>query len=227
VHRRFLLFLEAATAAVAAALAPVAIASAHVVYKVGTYYIAMGWEYEPSGGTVTYVGQPNGIQVFVDTQSSSGDIGSPVSDLNADCTKPDFQVTVTYAGKTSSPQCPSLAYDPDTGLGRRDEYDAVMTPTKVGDYTFHIVGTIHGVHIDKTSTSSDKTFDSVGDQSQVEFPASAPALSDVAAKVNSVSSRADDATNAANRAFAVGIAAVIVALVLGTATLVVSLRRRP
>ncbi|MBV8526851.1 MAG: hypothetical protein JOZ75_00900 [Candidatus Dormibacteraeota bacterium] len=135
-------------------------------------------------------------------------------------------MTVTYAGKTSSPQCPSSAYDPDTGLGRQDEYDAVMTPTKVGDYTFHITGTIHGVHIDETSTSSDKTFDSVGDQSSVEFPAAAPALGDVASKVNSVSSRADSANNAATGALIVGIVAIVAALGLGGGALAMTMRKR-
>jgi hypothetical protein len=240
VRHRLLLITGAVTAATAAALASAVIASAHAVILVGKYHVAMGWMYEPPQGTVTYVGQPNGVQVFVDTLTSSGDIGSPVSDLNADCTHPDFQVTVTFAGTTSSPLCPANTFDPDTGLGRMDEYDALLTPTKVGDYTFHIFGSIHGVAIDKTVTSGPSTFDTVGDPSAVEFPTAAPALSDVATKVDQVSSRvgaalataqngaasANDAANSANRASLLAIVAVVIAVLLSAANLALALRRR-
>lgn len=239
-RNRFLFACGAALAASAAVIAPAIVASAHAVILVGTYHIAMGWQYEPSSGTVTYVGQPNAVQVFVDTATSSGDIGSPVSDLNADCTHPELQVTVSLAGKTSSPLCLQNQFDPDTGLGRRDEYDAVLTPTKVGDYTFRIFGTIHGTSIDKSITSGPSTFDTVGDQSSVEFPTAAPALSDVATKVDAVSNRvgaalssaqsaaasASGAASAANRASILAIVGIVLALLLGGANLAVLLRRR-
>ncbi|MGH7687445.1 MAG: hypothetical protein ACREN2_11605 [Candidatus Dormibacteria bacterium] len=224
-HRRFLL-LSAAAAATAAALVPAAVASAHAVIKAGSYHVAMGWQFETNGGTVTYVDQPNAVQVFVDTLAPSGDIGTPVGDLNADCNHPDFQVTVTYAGKTGSPLCPGNAFDADTGLGRMDEYDAPLTPTKVGDYTFHITGTIHGAKIDQSVMSSDKTFASVADQGQVEFPVAAPALNDVASKVDQVSSRAQSASNDASRGTILGVIAIVIAVVLGGAALGVTLRRR-
>ena len=239
-RHRFLLLAGAATAASAAVFAPVLIASAHQVYVVGGYHVAIGWEYEPAGGTNTYVGQPNGVQVFVDTATASGDVGSPVGALNADCTKPDLQVTVTFAGTTSSPLCPQNTFDADTGLGRMDEYDAVLTPTKVGDYTFHIFGSIHGTAIDKTVTSGPSTFDTVGDQSSVEFPTAVPALSDVATKVDQVSNRvggalssaqnaaasANDAASAASRASILAIVAVVVAVVVGGLSLALAMRRR-
>src|SRR4029077_3665440 len=89
------------------ALATALTASAHAVINVGTYHVAIGWQFEPSTGTVTYVGQPNAIQVFVDIPTAGNPVGNPVSDLNQDCTKPDFQVTVTYGSTTSSPFCPA------------------------------------------------------------------------------------------------------------------------
>ena len=224
-HRRLLL-LAGAAIGVAAALSATVLASAHAVIKPGSYYVAIGWQYEPSGGTVTYVDAPNAVQVFVDTQSPTGDIGSPVGDLNSDCTHPDFQVTVTYAGKTSSPLCPMPTFDADTGLGRMDEYDAPLTPTRVGDYTFHITGSIHGTPIDKSVTSGPSTFDSVGDQSAIEFPVAAPGLSDVATQVDQVSARAQTASNDAGRGTALGIVAIVIAAVLGGGALALSLRRR-
>ncbi|MBV8195930.1 MAG: hypothetical protein JOY80_10435 [Candidatus Dormibacteraeota bacterium] len=232
-RHRILLASGAVLAAAAAASAPAIVASAHAVILVGTYHVAMGWVYEPPSGTVTYVGQPNAVQVFVDTLTSSGDIGSPVSDLNGDCTHPDFQVTVSFGGTTSSPMCPQNTFDADTGLGRMDEYDAGLTPTKVGDYTFRIFGSIHGTAIDKSVTSSPMTFDTVGDQSSIEFPTAAPALSDVATKVDAVSGRAqsaaasaNDAANVANRASILAIVGIVLAVLLGGANLTVLLRRR-
>jgi hypothetical protein len=239
-HHRPLLVMGAMTAASVAVLAPIHNASAHAVIIAGTYHVAMGWEFEPAGGTVTYVGQPNGVQVFVDTLTRSGAIGSPVSNLNSDCSRPDFQVTVTFAGTTSSPLCPRPTFDSDTGLGRPDEYDAVLTPTKVGDYAFHIFGSIHGVAIDKTVTSGPSTFDTVGDQSAVDFPTAAPALSDVATKVDQVGNRAsdalasaqnavtaaNDAASAANRASVLAVVAIVVAALLSVANLALAARRR-
>lgn len=225
-HRRFLLLAGAAIGAVAAALTPTVLASAHAVIKTGPYYTAIGWQVEANGGTVAYVGEPNAVQVFVDTLTPSGELGSPVGDLNSDCTHPDLQVTVTFGGKTSSPLCPVPAFDRDTGLGRMDEYDVPLTPTRVGDYMFHLTGSIHGTAIDKTVKSGPQTFASVSDQSSVDFPVAAPALNDVATKVDQVSARAQTASNNATLGTVLGIVAIVVAAVLGGGALAVSLRRR-
>lgn len=217
----------------AVALTPAVIASAHAVLNVGKYHVAIGWQFEPASGTVTYVDQPNAIQVFIDIPTADNPVATPISDLNADCTKPDFQVTATFGSATSSPLCPQPAFDADTGRGRMDEYDVVLTPTRVGDYKFRIFGSIHGTAIDQTVTSGPSTFDSVGDQNGTEFPAAVPAVSDLSTKVDQVGTRAADArtaassaSNSAGTATAVAIAALVAALVLGTVSLVIGLRRR-
>jgi hypothetical protein len=222
------------------ALTPVVLASAHAVLHVGQYYVAIGWQFEPASGTVTYVDQSNAAQVFIDVPKAGNPFATPVGDLNADCTKPDFQVTVTFGTQTSSPLCPQPAFDADTGRGRMDEYDVVLTPTRVGDYKFRIFGTIHGTGIDQTVTSGPTTFDSVGDQNSTEFPAAVPALSDLNTKLDQVSTRANDAkTAAANAATAatragnsssgastLAIVALVVAVLLGAANLLLGVRRR-
>jgi hypothetical protein len=223
----------AGVAASALALTPVMMASAHAVLTVGQYHVAIGWQFEPSSGTVTYVDQPNAIQVFIDIPTASNPVATPIGDLNADCTKPDLQVTATFGTVTSSPLCPQPAFDADTGRGRLDEYDVVLTPTRVGDYKFRIFGTIHGTAIDQTVTSGPTTFDSVGDQNSTEFPTPVPALSDLSTKVDQVSTRASDAraaatsaSNSAGGASTLAIVALIAAVLLGTASLVVALRRQ-
>jgi hypothetical protein len=233
-----------ATAVIAGALialaASPAVASAHYVFTAGKYRIAIGWQNEPAFGTDTFVGEQNAIQVFVDVASADNPKGTPVSTLNQDCTHPDFQVTVTVGTTTSSPFCPAPAYDPDTGNGRLDEYDYALIPTVVGNYTFHIFGSIDGTSISTTVTSGPTTFDSIADSSSVEFPVAVPAVGAVSTKVDAVNQRAasalasaqtaattaSDAKNSASSATILAIVAILVAIVLSGLNLAIGLRRR-
>jgi len=217
-----------------------AVASAHYVFTAGKYRVAIGWQFEPSSGSDTYIGAQNAIQVFVDVASADNPRGTPVSTLNQDCTHPDFQVTVTVGSTTSSPFCPALVYDSDTGNGRLDEYDYPVIPTVVGTYTFHIFGTINGTPIDQKVTSGPTTFDSIADSSSVEFPVAVPAAAAVATKVDAVDQRAatalasaqsaataaTNARNSASSATLLAIIAIIVAVLLSGLNVAIGLRRR-
>jgi hypothetical protein len=231
----------AATAALLLAFATsFAVASAHYVFTAGKYRVAIGWQFEPAFGTDTYVGEQNAIQVFVDIASADNPKGTPVSTLNADCSHPDFQVTVTVGTTTSSPFCPAPAYDGDTGNGRLDEYDYPLIPTVVGTYTFHIFGSVNGTAIDQTVTSGPTTFDSIADSSAVEFPVAVPAAAQVATKVDAVGQRAGDAlasaqsaaTTAGNAkssaasATVLAIIAIVIAVLLSAVNLAIGMRRR-
>ena len=229
-----------AAATLIALMTSFAVASAHYVFTAGKYRIAIGWQFEPAGGTDTYVGSANAIQVFIDIPSPSDPIGTPVSTLNQDCTHPDFQVTVTVGSTTSSPFCPVPLYDSDTGNGRRDEYDYALIPTVVGTYTFRIFGAINGVPVDRTISSGPTTFDSIADSSAVQFPVAIPAAGAVATKVNAVSERAasalvsaqsastaaGDAKTSAAGASILAIIAIVAAVLLGGLNLAIGLRRR-
>jgi hypothetical protein len=232
---------SAASAAMLAALATsFAVASAHYVFTAGEYRVAIGWQFEPAFGTDTYVGEQNAIQVFVDVASANNPKGKPVSTLNADCSHPDFQVTVTVGTTTSSPFCPAPAYDGDTGNGRLDEYDYPLIPTVVGTYTFHIFGSINGTPIDQTVTSGPTTFDSVADSSAVEFPVAVPATAALATKVDAVGQRAGDALasaqsaataagdakSSAGSATILAVIAIVVAVLLSGVNLAIGMRRR-
>jgi hypothetical protein len=233
--------MSAAGAAALLALATsCAVASAHYVFTAGKYRVAIGWEFEPASGTDTYIGALNAIQVFVDTATTSNPGGTPVSTLNQDCSHPDFQVTVSVGSSTSSPFCPAPVYDRDTDRGRLDEYDYPLIPTVIGNYTFHIFGSINGTPIDQKVTSGPTTFDSVADSSSVEFPVAVPAIPQMASKVDAVGQRAATAAasaqaainsataaqNSASTATILAIVALIVALVLTVANLLIGLRRR-
>jgi len=233
-----------ASAAVAGALLALAtsfaVASAHDIFTAGRYRVAIGWQFEPASGTDTYIDTGNAVQVFIDVASAGDQRGTPVSNLNRDCSHPDFQVTVTAGGTASSPFCPAPAYDPDTGSGRLDEYDAPLIPTVVGTYTFHIFGAIDGTPIDQTVVSGPSTFDSVGDSSAAQFPVAIPSTAEIASKVDAVTRRAASAVAAAQTANSeaatakssagtatlLAIVAIVFALLLSALNVGIGLRRR-
>jgi hypothetical protein len=147
---------------------------------------------------------------------------------------------VTVGTITSSPFCPAPAYDPDTGNGRLDEYDYALIPTVVGNYTFHIFGSINGTPIDQTVTSGPTTFDSIADASSVEFPVAVPATAALSTKVDAVNQRAasalasaqsatttaSGAKTSASSATTLAIIAIVLAVILGGLNLAIGLRRR-
>jgi hypothetical protein len=161
-------------------------ASAHVVKQFGTYSVAMGWLREP-----TYVGVQNSVQVIVKDAA-----GKPVDDLQPG----DLQVVVSTAGQQTAALPLQPSFDPDTGLGTPGEYTASLIPTQVGDYTFHLTGSIHGQAVDETATSSDQTFNSVTAGTEVQFPVKLPALGDLSTLIQRVDGRVTTANTAATQA---------------------------
>lgn len=212
-----------AMAVLAIGLASVATpAAAHIVKQVGPYSVAIGWVREP-----TYVGQLNAVQAVIKDSK-----GNPVSDLGVD----DLKVVVSTAGQQSDPMSLAPTFDEDTGLGIPGDYEAPLIPTALGDYTFHLTGTIHSTKIDETATSSDTTFDSVVDPSAVQFPNKLPAIGDLATRIDRVDARvqaqataASEATSSADTAFFVGLTAGGAGVLIGLAALAVAfiVARRP
>lgn len=173
-------------AAIILALAVSSTVSAHVVKQFGSYSVAMGWLHEP-----TYVGVENSVQVIVKDVA-----GTPVNDLQPG----DLQVVVSTAGQQTAALPLQPSFDPDTGLGTPGEYTASIIPTQVGDYTFHLSGSIHGQAVDETVTSSDQTFNSVTAGTDVQFPLKLPALGDLSTLIGRVDGRAATANTAATQA---------------------------
>ena len=173
-------------AAFVLALAISSAASAHVVKQFGTYSVAMGWLYEP-----TYVGVQNAVQVIVKDAA-----GKPVNDLQPG----DLSVVVSTAGQQTAALPLQPSFDPDTGLGTPGEYTASLIPTQVGDYTFHLTGSIHGQAVDETATSSDQTFNTVTAGTDVQFPIKLPALGDLSTLIQRVDGRVTTAGTTADQA---------------------------
>jgi len=183
--------------------------AAHIVKQVGPYTVAIGWVHEP-----TYLGQLNAVQVVIKDAK-----GNPVSDLSAD----DLKVVVSTAGQQSDPMSLAPTFDEDTGLGIPGDYEAPMIPTAVGDYTFHVTGTIHTTKIDETATSSDTTFDSVVDPSAVQFPSKLPAVGDLATRLERVDARVQSQISAADEAKSSAQGALIAGVAVGGAGVLIGL----
>jgi hypothetical protein len=185
-------------------------ALAHVVKPFGPYTIALGWLHEPA-----YVGFDNAVQVIV----KQG--GAPVTDI----TDKDLTVDVSLGGQRMGavPLVPTA--DPDTGLGTPGEYQLHFIPTAPGDYTFHINGKIKDTPVDETATASDKTFASVTNPADAEFPAKVPSVTDLSTKLDRVGARVDRLEGKPD-ALPTALVALAAAIVLGGAGIGLGLSAR-
>lgn len=108
---------------------------------------------------------------FVDEPAISGDTNG----ISLDVTKGDAPVEgladTVKAQIIFGDQTKDIALTPV--FNTPGAYEAVFIPTAPGDYTFHFTGTIEGVAIDETFTSSPEGFDSVADRADYEFPVEA------------------------------------------------------
>jgi hypothetical protein len=121
---------------------------AHGHTEVGDYEIEIGFHNEPA-----YLGQPNGLDLFVTHHTSGEGVNGLEETLRAE---------IIFGSSKKE-----LAIEPQEGDGA---YTAAVVPTQVGDYTWHIFGTIEGTPVDISMTSSPDTFGSVEPLSDYEFP---------------------------------------------------------
>jgi hypothetical protein len=161
------------------------------------YNFVVGWGDEPA-----YAGFKNSVELIL-----SGANHKPITDLG-DTLKVEI---------TTGTQKMTLPFEANFEVGEFGEpgdYRAWMVPTRPGTYSFHITGTINGDAIDQTFTSSDKTFDDIRSQSDVQFPAKDPTTGDLAQRLDRstarVAAQAAKAKDDANSARTVGMIGIIV-----------------
>lgn len=169
-------------------------AAAHDTRTVGPYTFEVGWVAEPA-----IVGQPNGLFLAV-TDAAGRPVTGLAKTLHAEA----------IVGGGARRMTLDLVADPD----RAGQYTAPMVPTRVGDYIFHISGTVGMTTVDEKFESGPNRFDSVGDASALQFPDKLPSNGDLASKL-------DDANTKLIIALALG----AVALVLSVGSLVLARRR--
>lgn len=167
--------LGLATGALVSSLAFAPAAAAHEHLEVGDYHLTIGWMNEP-----TLVGQPNGVEVFVEDHDEN-----PVVDLGG-----DSLAVVVSTGDQSTASLPlTPAFSIEGGFGTPGQYTAELIPTLPGDYTFHFTGSIHDEAVDVTITSGEDTFSPVNSTGELEFPIKVPALADVATRLDRIDGR--------------------------------------
>lgn len=137
------------------------IASAHGHTEVGDYELVIGFHNEPA-----YEGEPNGLDLFVTNKKTGEKINGLEDTLKAE---------IIFGGATKV-----LQLKPQ--WGQDGAYTAYVLPTKDGDYTWHIFGTIQNTPVDVSMMSSPTTFGSVEAKNTVAFPAAEAAPAELQAQ---------------------------------------------
>ncbi|HVU12426.1 MAG TPA: hypothetical protein VHD90_14175 [Phototrophicaceae bacterium] len=129
------------------AVLPASAQKADETRTVGAYDITIGWRVEPA-----YVGVFNGPEFWIKTHAD----GKPVTGAEQ-----TLHLLVHFGDQAKLVQF----YPLDDG-----HYTADLIPTRPGDYTFHLFGTINNQSVDEQFTSADGDFASVDPQTDILFP---------------------------------------------------------
>lgn len=138
---------------------------AHEGREVEGYNLVFGWRNEPA-----LVGYPNGPELFIslhehedeDTDHDHNTEEDEHQDLMAEIDV-SLQVEVTFGPATRI-----LELRP--AFGETGHYIADLIPTRPGDYSFRVFGSIGDAEIDEIFTSADGSFSSVEPASDITFP---------------------------------------------------------
>lgn len=142
-------------------------ASAHEKRQVGKYTFEVGWAIEP-----TLVNNANSLFLKVEETQS----GQVVKDLEK-----TLKAEIIVGGGAKKRELPLELSDEEPGV-----YQSPVIPTRAGDYAFRLFGTINGQTVNETFESGPRTFESVEDVSELQFP-------DIVSGSESGSGRADTA----------------------------------
>ncbi len=127
-----------------------ATAFAHEGRMVGDYEVEFGWRVEPA-----YVGVFNGPEITF----THHDTDEPLD--NAD---EILSLSVQFGDQTLPLRLYPVA-------GTRGHYTADLIPTRPGDYTFLLTGTLDGAEVSEAFTSADGAFSTVEPAGDILFPA--------------------------------------------------------
>jgi hypothetical protein len=175
------LSVTAILATVLVIAAPAALA--HEEREVGPFELAVGFGTEPA-----YVGQPNSVQMFL------GRDGEPVTELGD-----TLDVEVAF-GDNDPLQLTMEPFFEVGEFGTPGDYRAWFIPTSVGQYTFHLTGTIDGQDVDETFTSGPTTFSDVESGTDIMYPVQPPTTSELAERIDREVPRLNDAIDQAQTA---------------------------
>jgi hypothetical protein len=164
---RLLATLAAAAVIVSSFAFTTNVALGHERRAVGAYTFVVGWINEPS-----YVNLLNSLDLTVTETSGGKAVEGLEKTLKAD---------LTFGGSTT-PQPLTLA----ARFGLPGKYSGYVMPTKVGDYTFHITGTVGTTNIDEKFESGPGRFGSIESTDPLQYPQKVLSNADLAARLDSI-----------------------------------------
>jgi hypothetical protein len=164
---RLLATLTAAAVIVSSLAFNTNVALGHERRTVGPYTFVVGWTNEPS-----YVNLLNSLDLTVTETSGGKAVEGLEKTLKAD---------LTFGGSTT-PQPLTLA----ARFGLPGKYSGYVMPTKVGDYTFHITGTVGTMSVDEKFESGPGRFGSIESTDPLQYPQKVVSNSDLAARLDSI-----------------------------------------
>ena len=170
-HHRSLLI--AAALVIMSLLLLIGPASAHEGRTIGDYDVAFGWRSEPA-----LVGYLNGPELFIAPQGTDPEEGGSAME-GVDVS---LQVEVSFGPATKT-------LDMEPAEGEAGHYIADLIPSRPGDYSFHLTGTIGDTQVDETFTSADGQFSSVEPASDITFPDEQPSIVELLDRIAQLEAR--------------------------------------
>ena len=141
------------------------IALAHERRIVGPYTFVVGWINEPA-----YVNVMNSLDLTVTETNGGKAVEGLEKTLKAD---------LTFGGSTT-PLPLTLA----ARFGQPGKYSGFVLPTRVGEYIFHITGTIGTTSINERFESGPGRFGSIESTDPLQYPAKVVSNTDLAARLD-------------------------------------------
>ncbi|MEK6207512.1 MAG: hypothetical protein AABM32_07715 [Chloroflexota bacterium] len=141
------------------------VALGHERRVVGPYTFVVGWINEPA-----YVNFMNSLDLTV-TETTGA---KAVEGLDK-----TLKVDVTFGGLTT-PQPLVIA----ARFGLPGKYSGYVLPTKVGEYTFHVTGTVGTMNIDEKFQSGPGRFGSIESTDPLQYPAKVVSNADLGARLD-------------------------------------------
>jgi hypothetical protein len=166
---RLLATLAAAAVIVSSFAATTNVALGHERRAVGPYTFVVGWINEPS-----YVGLLNSLDLTVTETNGGKAVEGLEKTLKAD---------LTFGGSATA-QPLTLA----ARFGLPGKYSGYVVPTKTGDYTFHITGTVGTMNVDEKFESGPGRFGSIESTDPLQYPQKLVSNADLAVRLDSIQS---------------------------------------
>jgi hypothetical protein len=186
-------------------------ASAHGDRMVGPYAFIVGFLNEP-----VYAGQVSGLDLTI----CNGDCVYTVKDGTKVISNPVNDADKALKAEVTMGAAAPLPLTLEARYGQPGKYAGYFTPSKEGDYTFHITGTLGSTKVDEKFASSKDGFSAIA--AGIQYPSV-----QVSGDENSaLKSQVNDLQNSLGTARTIGIAG-IVAGVLGLALAGFALARKP